>query len=161
MNLNFNDRLDILKGKDPAFSSFFAAAKTAANQTCMKSQYKSKPWFEYSKDALQPFVDEQYRLLRAIREAGPDERDELTEQLKVHNRLKQIRIEQAKSDWNLMQASRVGCMDGTGGIISGRDMFKAINEISQGTACNHVKPKPMNLIMPNGNKTTTDRRGWI
>ena len=56
-----------------------------------------------------------------------------------------------------MQASRVGCMDGTGGIISGRDMFKAINEISQGTACNHVKPKPMNLIMPNGKKTTTDK----
>ena len=59
MNQNFNDRLDILKGKDPTFSAFFAAAKTAANQTCMKSQYKSKPWFEYSKDALQPFVNEQ------------------------------------------------------------------------------------------------------
>jgi hypothetical protein len=138
----------------PNYTEFFTHVKEAGRITETKTKQTPSDWFELSKEKIQPIINTMTALLKQIRECNNEQlQTNLSRQLKLANKIRNITVAEAKSKYLSKLAEEIGELSGT----NCKNSWKAVRQCKLGNKTNYKKQKIMSLRLPNGQRAKTDK----
>ena len=150
----YNSTLTNQLASDPAYTSFFSTVVDTGKATATKLPTTPVDWFEFSKDRLQPILDRVTNLLFELRDpSNPTPADTKTK-LALANRIRNIRVREAKLDFNRHMANK---LTNAANTFDAKEIHKIIKQTSLGHEINHAPKRSISLCLPNGKRAINNK----
>jgi hypothetical protein len=153
LNQQFNDSLSNHLPPNPSYTTFFSTVYDTARATATKLPSPPVDWFEFSRDHLQPVLDKVIALLLELRDPNNPTPSYTKTKLALANRIRNIRVKEAKMDFNRHMADKLTSAAKT---FNSNEIHKIIKATSLGNEINHSTKRPISLRLPNGKRAIND-----
>jgi hypothetical protein len=153
LNQQLNDSLSNHLPPNPSYTTFFSMVYDTARATATKLPSPPVDWFEFSRDRLQPVLDKVIALLLELRDPNNPTPSYTKTKLALANRIRNIRVKEAKMDFNRHMADKLTSAAKT---FNSNEIHKIIKATSLGNEINHSTKRPISLRLPNGKRAIND-----